>query len=235
LRILDALDHEVFALAWSPDGRQLATLAFVERNKSSTRWQVALWDARTGKKLHAFAYDRELDHGISPPAPPDLQMAFRPDGKELAIDTGKKVAFYDTASGTLLQTLPWPANGPLAWRPDGKRLAVLGKNETQKNIIQVWDVKAAQVVQTIKDRQGGIAAILWSPDGKRLFSGGRDNTIKVWNMEDGGSELLTLSGPSSRLSWTLDGKQLLSTGVGGPKLWRTAGHDAQPRRVAERR
>src|SRR5262249_29462364 len=140
----------------------------------------------------------------------------------------KQVALHDTSRGTEVLVLSGGAQGPLAWSPDSKRLATLGKTEGQRPIVKVWNAQTGAVLRVLDDRQAGVLALLWSPDGKRLFTGGVNNTIKVWDMESGGPELLTLTGPSSTLLWASDGKRLLSTGSGGPKVWEVGGYEAPP-------
>jgi WD40 repeat protein/tRNA A-37 threonylcarbamoyl transferase component Bud32 len=226
LHILPAFDQPVWALAWSRDGRLLATVSYAQTNGAITKWQVTLWDTKDGRKRTSFFFEQELGWVYNPfvDTPSVFHLAFSPSGKRIAVAANKQVILHDAASGAKVGTLPRYAGGPLAWSGDGTRLATLGNNDHQRNVIQVWAAESRKVLHTINDRQGGITALLWSDDGKRLLSGGLNNTIKVWNMEAGGSELLTMTGPSASMRWSLDGKQLLTTGVGGPKIWRTGGY-----------
>ncbi|NER19420.1 MAG: hypothetical protein F6J96_01375 [Symploca sp. SIO1C2] len=57
-----------------------------------------------------------------------------------------------------------------------------------------------------------VPSVSFSPDGKLLASGSSDNTIKIWDLEEGG-ELLTLSGHQYEVfsvSFSPDGKRLAS-------------------------
>lgn len=57
-----------------------------------------------------------------------------------------------------------------------------------------------------------VNAVAWSPDGKRIASGSQDETVQVWNADDG-SNVLAYTGHSDKvtsIAWSLDGKQIAS-------------------------
>ncbi|NEQ70424.1 MAG: hypothetical protein F6K21_34020 [Symploca sp. SIO2D2] len=63
-----------------------------------------------------------------------------------------------------------------------------------------------------KAHQNSVTSVSFSPNGKLLASGSWDNTIKIWDLEEG-EELLTLSGHQSSVksvSFSPDGKLLAS-------------------------
>src|SRR4029434_4498775 len=81
-------EHHSIPVAFSPDGRRLAT--------GSCREGQRLWDAETGRLLHAFPA-----HGH-----PVSALAFSPDGGRLASASfDRSVHVCDTATGELLHTL----------------------------------------------------------------------------------------------------------------------------------
>ena len=108
LQTLEGHLGSVTAVAFSPDGKQLASGSSDER--------VRLWDAATGAVL------QRLDgHSGTVRA-----VGFSPDGKQLAVVSGDKtIILWDVAIGAVLQTLKghflW-ANA-VAFSPDGKQLA----------------------------------------------------------------------------------------------------------------
>jgi WD40 repeat protein len=230
---LEGLDQLVWALVWSPDGKRLATVYRTDNAKSARKWEVTLWDSATGKKGCSFPLELGKDFTPEPANLFALQPAFSPDSKSIAAEYQGKMKIYSAANGAAVRTLPGSATGPVAWDPDGKRLAALVPVGDNKTAIQVWDVRRGKVLRTIHHRQGEVQALLWSPDGRRLLSGGRNNTIKVWDPAAEGSELLTLAGPSATLTWASDGRRLLSTGVGGPRVWDAGGFEQSPARRKE--
>jgi len=57
--------------------------------------------------------------------------------------------------------------------------------------------------------------VSWSPDGKRLVSAGDDETVRIWNANNG-HLLLTYKGHTGAVwsvDWSPDGKRLASGGT----------------------
>jgi eukaryotic-like serine/threonine-protein kinase len=221
-----AYAEAVTGVAFSPGGERLASV---------TLQGVAVWDARTGRKLHTFPAP-VLSGG--PVLVSHGRVAYSPDGKRLAVGgQGELALLCDATTGRPLLTLG-PARiagvGPqaLAFSPDGARLAA-----SRSDGVRVWDTTAGRLLLTLP---GAAAAVLaYSPDGKQLATCGADRTIKLWNATTG-TEARTVPGrapPHRGLAFSPNGKLLAGTDFGravilwetrsGKELHRLHGHGGQ--------
>ena len=138
------------SLAWSPDGRIIAT---------GVGTGIHLWDEQL-KPLEILSGHRE---GIT-------RLAWSPDGTRLASAGGDtSVKIWDIRSGRAQHTLLGhgaPVHG-LAWSPDGSRL-VTGSWDLS---IKIWDTGTGVEICAF-DKPAGIVqmieSVAWSPDGKRI-------------------------------------------------------------------
>lgn len=134
----------VNALAFSPDGKQLA---------SASRDMIRFWDVVTGKELSSIGrvFDgtkRSSDADRPTPQMDVFCLAFAPDGKTLVAggtgrrtDTGwsDRIQFWDVASGKQVATLDGHADAifVVAFAPDGKTLAT-----SDMATVRLWDLTA---------------------------------------------------------------------------------------------
>ena len=192
---LGLLDHgnRVKAVAFSPDGRQLA---------SSDGKDVLVWDLATRKIA------RRLEPG-------DVElMAFAPDGK-LFIG-GLKASLIDDRQTGKFRPLPVSFGGLLTatFLPNGRTLAC----GDQGGRVRLWDVETGAATGILDGLSGYVLCTTVSPDQRLLVAGGWQKMI-VWEIETGtkrqsfhGFEGDTLAATFSR-----DGRTVAS-GHGGQQL-----------------
>ena len=205
----------VNSVAWSPDGRRLAS--------GSGDETVRVWDAATGEQLVSL---RGHEESVS-------SVAWSPDGHRLASGSrDSTVRVWDAATGAELVCLRWPTYrvSSVAWSPDGRRLASGSEDGTAR----VWDVDTGAKLDFPSDQAAGVA---WSPDGRRLAGGSDDNGVQVWDAATGGELArlrrhekkhipFSLSWP--RVAWSPDGRQLASGSDDGIVLvWAEANSGAE--------
>ncbi len=200
-RDLAVHDGGVQGLAWSPDGRLLAT--------AGTTHDAVLWDAVTGAAWATLHGHTDVIHAV----------AFAPDGQSVGTASSDDTArIWNVDGGTPIRKLVHAkAVEALAWRPDGQVLATGGKGGT----LTLWDVGAGYVSGPIRKAHGDtLMALAWSPDGTLLASGGFDHRVVVWDVVadkqharlDGKATVYSLAFVAHRLT--------LATAENGPgSLW----------------
>ena len=199
----------VDGIAWSPDGRHLASVG---------SRAIHLWDGGSGSCLHSLA----------PPAGRLNTVAWSPDGRLLAAEGetmsstfgfASWIGLWDTDGGPCLQTLsnaarPWT----MRWVGDGQQLAYV----STQHAIQVWDATTNACTPILKGHPWHEEDLAWSPDGHRLASAARDGTIALWNLASG-VRTHTLQGHAKRISalaWSPEGRSLASASADQTiRLW----------------
>ena len=235
----------VTGVAFSPDGKQLAT--------SDTNGSIQIWGVRDGRQLARCTGHNSWVWSVAySPTQPMLAscgqdhqvrlwdsntgqclkrldghtgivtaVIFSADGRQLASTSGDQtIRLWHVATGQCVQTLR--GHAACVWsavfHPDDKTLFSGGEDQ----VIRRWDVASGQCVQTLTGHQNWVRTIALSPDGQHLVSGSHDHTLKVWDVVTG-TCLTTLHGhhkPVTSLSFSADGQRLASSSYDQTvKLW----------------
>ncbi len=189
----------VGALAWSPDGRHVAS--------GSYDTIIRVWDVRTGRTTMTFTgHDAAV-----------RSVAWSPDGRFLAsgsadqtarvwdVLTGKQVTLYQGHSDQV---------DAVAWSPDGMRLASAGDCT-----VHVWHATTGSRYLMYQGHIEGRKALYtifnlaWSPSGFYLASASEDGTVQVWDAATGKPhQIYRGHGAAEDLAWTRDNTKILSLG-----------------------
>jgi WD40 repeat protein len=69
----------------------------------------------------------------------------------------------------------------LAFSPDGKFLVGGGRDDRDRNWLDIWDVAGNRRTRLLENQDGGVNAVAFSADGGMLASAGQSN-LNVWQM-----------------------------------------------------
>lgn len=156
-----------FVLAYSPDGKTIATSSRDDLAKDTT---IQLWDALTCK--HKATLTTEHCETI-------VSIAFSPDN--WTVGGGDKegtVYLWDTTNGELKTTLTGHGKEyvfSIAFSPDGRTLAS-GVRSSGNGEVYLWDVVSGECKASL-NRLKGVSSVAFSPDGSVLAVGGKDVTL----------------------------------------------------------
>ncbi len=128
-------------LAFSPDGKRLASGGWTLTQGQELPGELKLWDAATGRECVTFhsVKSQKLPNSLGLPFPHVTALAFSPDGREIATACRfpNTLILWDTETGEDFAAVTG-ANSQVvsaAYTPDGKSL-VAGSWEPS---VRVWD------------------------------------------------------------------------------------------------
>jgi WD40 repeat protein len=160
-------DHAdwIFDIAWSPDGKRLATAS---RDKTSK-----VFDVEKKESIATFPGHAEAIYCV----------AFTPDGKSVVTggadnqirvwnpdEDAKQVRVVGGFGGAVFRLLI---------APDGKTMIACGADKTVRTFVDFAPK------QTLSGHADWVYSIALSGDGKTVASGSWDGQVRLWTLEDG--------------------------------------------------
>ena len=157
-------------------------------------------------------------------------MAYAPDGHQLAVSTNIGIWIYDARTGNALNTLLGQTNvNGIAYSPDGRTLVSGSSNS--KDTIRLWDTTTGDHKATFREQAFGAYSIAFSPDGKTIAIGSYEQ-VQLWDAVTGArkTSFMTISNSVvSIIAFSPDGKTIATESDGNTiRLWdvATATHKA---------
>jgi serine/threonine protein kinase len=203
---------QVWAVAFSPDGRRMAT-----SGKDET---TIIWDATTGERLFtlkghrgaitALDFSPDGRHLVTASLDATAKVwdvftgkdvltlighksdlwgaAFSPDGQRVVTGSVDRLAkVWDAANGNLLLILEGHTKdiNAVAFSPDGRLIATASDDHTAK----IWDGLTGRPLRTLAGHADTVHSVAFSPDSRRLVTGSEDKTAKVWDVNTSGTSI----------------------------------------------
>ena len=167
----------VEAMAYSPDGKTLATGSYQE---------MTLWDADKGTpklRISGFA-DRVVAISYSADGKLIATGGGAPteDGEIKVFDAAGKL--FDVPSGKIVKSFEGHTHHVLdvGWTPDGKKIVSCGAD----NFVKVWDYEKGEKIRDIIGHQKQVTRLIFVPKTTTFLTTSGDATVRLWNAENGG-------------------------------------------------
>ena len=162
---LEGHSAEVSGVAFSPDGRFLAT--------GSWDGTAKLWDTEKWREVWTSPRQER----------PVVEVSFSPDSKLFAT-AGRdgKARIFDVNTHSEVCSPLEGHNAPLdcvTFSPDGKLVATSSEDRT----IRLWNLESPKDV--LADHEDAVNSVAFSSDSHLILTGSRDKTAKLWNSDTG--------------------------------------------------
>lgn len=172
-----------------------------------------------------------LAPSIAAPSPVTA-LAYRPDGKSLAVAVRGEAVLVDPANGTITARLSGQTGQvtAVAWSRDGNWLALASGAVSKSGEVRLYnlvarDATSMNAVKSIPAHTDLIHELAFSPDSKYLATCSYDRLVKIWNVSTGKleRELKDHSDAVYGVAFASNG-QLLATGAAdrAVKIWEVA-------------
>jgi WD40 repeat protein len=200
------------AVAWSPNGRWLATSLTLD----APFYTIRVLDAQTGTTAFtlpgggygtysfAWSFDSQYLAGftLTPPATYKNQV-------------------WNIATHQLVTSYPGEGVGGAVWQPGTHRLALVSKDDSLASTLVIWDPLAGKKLRQmpIADENEASGSLAWSPDGRRLVYGiipssrQQKAAAVIVNASTGQQLYVYPAGDShsgALVAWSPDGKYIVS-------------------------
>lgn len=211
-------DSGIYDLAWSPDGRFLASANLIFGGGHP--FLARVWDAATMKMVREYKTSAIPRHA-----------RWSPDGEKLVVSG----TFNEFASisiwacdrdDALVPDQPRPGyadEATVAWVPEGRRFGIGVGNRAE-----IWDAATCAQVEAYSSAGGRPLKMAWSPDGEKLATAIRGHRFGLWNTST--HEFLDSVAYQSlrpRLAWLSDSDTLVTNGGDGDAIQRWQTNDGR--------
>jgi serine/threonine protein kinase/WD40 repeat protein len=168
------LKEDVGPVAYSPDGKLLATASCKNSWDRPIDTSIYVWSTDDGKLVRTLEGSHHWVHGL----------AFSPDGSQLATaGFDRTVRLWDLRTPHKPPTVLKDHRNSLyhvAFSPDGRKLA----SASEDHVVNIWDIGSHQVEHRIVTGSAAYVAE-FTPDGRHVISGHWHGTLVVTDVDSG--------------------------------------------------
>jgi Tol biopolymer transport system component len=205
--IFSAHTHPVLSLAWSPDGRYLAS--------GDTTGIVHVWEAATGTIVTTYREHARFVRSID----------WSSDGTYIVSGGDYGDSTVQVWEATTGQRIFWHRSQDrifgVTWEPRGSHIASCSFDGS----VQIWNAFTGEMAQDYRQHTGPVYTASWSPDAQHIASAGQDSDIHVWEPFTG-QTITRYTGHTDAvktLAWSTDSHSIVSGGNDLTlQIWQTA-------------
>jgi WD40 repeat protein len=186
-------EHDVYCVAFSPDGRYIAS--------GSGDKTIRMWSALNGALYRCLRGHKDAVFSLD----------FSPDSAWI-VSGGRDnaVMVWNVRTGQLARSLKGQEMAVFSVAVSVQGQIIAGS--TSETIFE-WDKDVDNAVRVFRGHDNEVRSVAFAPNGIWFVSGGWDQTVRVWNTREGG-ELRRLSGHLNVncLSYSPQGDRIVSGG-----------------------
>lgn len=147
---------------------------------------VDLLGREFGKEYKSFKKNRGIETKCKAYSPDGKYVVFgNSDAQIFNVETGEEI---ESVSLHRSGTVGYNSVSCLSFNPNSKSFVAGSFN----GVVALIEVKTGNIIKTFETHTDGITTVSFSPNGKYIASGSSDGTTKIWGVNSGKKEIISL-------------------------------------------